>query len=76
MIFHTIGGSTYEVNSDKKQFRRLAGQRKSLIGKDGEFNNYILCNIKVNEEALFFLESSDPHRAPYLRTSIVKYIEE
>lgn len=76
MIFHTIGGSTYDVNSEKKQFRRLAGQRKSLIGKDGEFKNYIDCIIKVNEQALFFFESPNPGRTNYLRTSIVKYIEE
>jgi hypothetical protein len=43
MIFHTISGSTYEVNKSEKKIRRLNGitDPTPRMGEDGKWKNYL-----------------------------------
>lgn len=57
MLFYTVSGSAYEVDSVNKRIRRLSGKANPTPrqGKDGEWRNYAELHpapLKVGESAL------------------------
>lgn len=85
MKFITASGSTYEVNTDSKQIRRLTGVNdpQPRQGKDGEFKSYKELLLKLNTSAIICWDPAttaplDPNRpgTPTTITSVViKIIE-
>ena len=87
MKFQTASGSTYEVDMEKKQIRRLNGKLdpRPRQGKDGEWKSYAsIVNLQVGSAAVIFwnpettplLEGSPKEAFPSTVTSKVVSIED
>lgn len=61
MKFTTASGSTYEVDKDNKQVRRLNGKNDPTPrqGQDGQWRKYADISVVVGDSAMIFWNRSD-----------------
>lgn len=60
MIFYTISGSVYELDSENKQIRRMVGKENPTPrqGTDGEWKKFSNCTeVRVGESCLIQWEN-------------------